>query len=451
MQKSPWFKLTLWMSLLVFPLLMHSSLNAGTTGKIAGVVTDKSTGEPIPGANIIVVGTTLGASSDAEGRYFILNVPPGTYALKVTFIGYKAVTKQNVQVSVDLTTEVNFALEQTVVEGEEVVVLAERPLVEKTLTATASKYSTAELNNTLPVATFNDLLESTPSVYRGYVRGGQKYETKYLIDGVDVSDSYFSYGQGAFGGEVGHTYEGHRPSDEKDNAGVTISQGALEEVTVFAGTFNAEYPAATAGIINVVTKEGGKKFTANFFNRTLATDGRKHEGSNVYSDAAQYFAEKAQLEAAGDPTSLRRAALYTWTPEEARKFYNYDPSDSSSNSRSTELSFNFSGPFTKNGGFFFEGRYNNDIGPFPFERSKHLGASLKAHYNFASNKKLSGMFQFNDGGELFNFVNWKFNPKWKYNMNGAPRYKDLSTMGYLKWTNAISANTFYEVQVSRIS
>ncbi len=450
MQKSPLFRAIVLLAVgaIMLAWLPHSF--AGTTGKIAGVVKDKSTGEPIPGANVIIEGTTLGASTDSQGRYFILNVPPGEYTLRVTFIGYKAVRKQNVRVSVDLTTEINFEMESTVLEAEEVVVVAERPLVEKTLTATASKYSAEELNNTLPVATFNDLLETTPSMYRGYIRGGHKFETKYLVDGVDVSDAYFSYGQGAYGGEVGHPYHGYRTSDDRDNVAVTMSQGALEEVTVFAGTFNAEYPAATAGIVNVVTKEGGQEFKASFFNRTLATNKRRHKGTSVYTDAPFYFAEKEQLQSAGDPTSLRRAALYTWTPEEAREFYNYDPADSSSIGRSTELNFTFSGPLTSKGGFFLEGRYSNDIGPFPFERTKRIGGSLKLHYNLSADKKITGMFQFNDGGELFNFVNWKFNPKWKYNMNAAPRYKDLSTVGYIKWTNAISAKTFYEVQVSHV-
>ena len=60
-------------------------------GKIAGVVKDKSTGEAIPGANVTtdVGGTTIGATTDVDGRYFLLNLPPGTYMVKVTFVGYQ--------------------------------------------------------------------------------------------------------------------------------------------------------------------------------------------------------------------------------------------------------------------------------------------------------------------------------------------------------------------------
>lgn len=100
---------------------------AGTTGKVAGEVKDASTGEAAVGATVTIEGTTLGAAADIEGYYVILNVPPGTYTLNVSSVGYvkKAVTE--VVVRVDLTTTVNVEISETVLEvGEEVVVTSER-------------------------------------------------------------------------------------------------------------------------------------------------------------------------------------------------------------------------------------------------------------------------------------------------------------------------------------
>lgn len=433
--------------LLAVMAFLGSSALAQTAGKIAGTVKDQS-GEALVGANVSIVGTTLGASSDAEGRYFILNVPPGAYTVRASFIGFKAISQENIPVSVGLTSEVNFQLESSVIEGEEVIITAQAPLVEKSLTVSSSKYSSGELNNTLPVATIQDLLETSPSVYRGYIRGGNKYETKTLVDGVDVTDSYFSSGQGAFGGEIGHSYQGMRASDEKDNSGLNQSAGILQEVQVFAGTFNAEYPAATAGIINVVTKEGGQNFSFNLYNRTLAQSGKSHPGTNIYADRDSMFSERDANLNSGNPNLIREGQLMTWTEQDAIDNYNYDPEKGESLSRSHETSLTLSGPIGDKGGFFFEGNYTQDDGAFPFDRTKHIGGSLKLHYNLAPGKKLTGMFQLSDGGELFNFVNWKFNPHYKYFMNGAPRYKDMNTVGYLKWTNAINPKTFYEVQVS---
>ncbi len=441
-------KLNRMLSILTFItiLMAYGSLVfAQTTGKIAGVVKEQANGEVMPGVNVIIVGTSLGASTDSQGRYFIINVPPGTFTVKASFIGYKAIATENVQVSVGLTSHHNFLLETSVIEGEEVVVLAEAPLVEKSQTATASKYGATELNNTLPVANINQLIESTPSVYRGFIRGGSKAETKTLVDGVDVTDAYFSRGQGAYGREAGHFHFNMTPTDERDNGGLTVSASALQELQVFSGTFGAEFPAATAGIVNVVTKEGGRKFTFNVFNRTQVTSGKEHQGSNIYHDADAYLAEGQKFTDEDSP----RGALYTWTPQKAKDEYNYDPSSGESLSRSHETNFTVSGPLGKKGGFFVDAGLNQTDGAFPFDRTKRINGSFKAHYNLASNQKLTGMFQFNDGGEFFDFVNWKYNPRYKFFMEGAPRYKDLSTVGYLKYTHTLNAKTFYEVRASR--
>ena len=84
--------------------LMTGSVYAGVTGKIAGFVRDSNTGEPLPRVNVILEGTLMGASSDVDGYYAILNIPPGVYKVQASYIGYQKVEVVNVKVSVDLTT-----------------------------------------------------------------------------------------------------------------------------------------------------------------------------------------------------------------------------------------------------------------------------------------------------------------------------------------------------------
>ena len=91
-------------------VLLPASLFAATTGKIVGKVTDKEMGGSLPGANVVIEGTLLGAATDVDGRFIILNVPVGTYSLKARFIGYRDVTVQNIRVHAGLTAEVNFAM-----------------------------------------------------------------------------------------------------------------------------------------------------------------------------------------------------------------------------------------------------------------------------------------------------------------------------------------------------
>ena len=115
-------------NLLIFMVfLMTGSVYAGVTGKIAGIVVDAKNGEPLPGVNIILEGTLMGASSDADGFYAILNLPPGIYTVQASYIGYNNVDVVEVKVSVDLTTTINIELSDTTLElSETITVISER-------------------------------------------------------------------------------------------------------------------------------------------------------------------------------------------------------------------------------------------------------------------------------------------------------------------------------------
>jgi hypothetical protein len=122
--------------LLVLFLFISHTVYGSVTGKIQGKVTDKKTGEALPGVNVMVVGTTLGAATDINGEYFILQVTPGEYSVKASMIGYREVIVQNTRVRADLTTNLNFEIEETTVQLDgEVVVTAERPIIQKDVTS----------------------------------------------------------------------------------------------------------------------------------------------------------------------------------------------------------------------------------------------------------------------------------------------------------------------------
>ena len=126
----------------------------------------------------------------------MLNIPPGAYSVEASYIGHQTVRQTQIEVRLDLTTTVDFALKTEAIEGEAITVVAEAPLVERSLTTSRATIGRAELNNTMPVADLQDLINTTPSVFRGYIRGGRKAEAKVLVDGIDVSDTYFRAGEG---------------------------------------------------------------------------------------------------------------------------------------------------------------------------------------------------------------------------------------------------------------
>ena len=119
------------LSVVLLVVLLASAAFAGTTGKIAGTVIDKQTGEPLPGVNVVIAGTTIGAATNIQGEFFIINVPPGKYTLKVNLIGYRPMEITNVEVTIDLTTNIDLDLETETIDMGTITVEAVRPIIER--------------------------------------------------------------------------------------------------------------------------------------------------------------------------------------------------------------------------------------------------------------------------------------------------------------------------------
>ncbi len=238
-------RISLLIALLGLLFILSSSLFAGTTGKIVGIVKDKQTGEPLIGVNIILKGTPLGGATDEDGSFLILNIPPGTYTLLAQYIGYRSVEISNVKVSVDFTTRVNIEMEEATLElGEAVEVVAERNMIRKDLTASQTEVSAEEISR-IPSEEFRDILQLKAGITRDesgafHIRGGRSSEVGYWVDGLSVTD--------VFDGSVA----------------VEVENNAIQSLQVISGTFNAEYGQAMSGIINIVTKEGGETYSGKF-------------------------------------------------------------------------------------------------------------------------------------------------------------------------------------------
>ena len=126
--------------------ILSSFIFSQSSGKLTGKISDASTGEPVAFANVILEGTNYGSASDADGDYLIVNVPPGTYNIIVSYIGYIKIITQNVIVHTDLTTTLDFVLTPTSISLEqEIVIIAKTPLIKKDLTSTESRVTAEEI------------------------------------------------------------------------------------------------------------------------------------------------------------------------------------------------------------------------------------------------------------------------------------------------------------------
>jgi len=110
--------------LILFAFLFTSTLMAQTPGTISGKVVDKSNNEPLIGANVFLIGTSIGMVTDLDGRYMIRSVPPGTYSIRISFISYQSVTVDQVKVESAKDTRLNMTLSAEAIQMNEVTVTA---------------------------------------------------------------------------------------------------------------------------------------------------------------------------------------------------------------------------------------------------------------------------------------------------------------------------------------
>lgn len=220
-------------------LLLVSVINFGQSkSRIVGSVKDAETKEPLIGVNVVLLETYLGASSDVNGKFFIVNVPVGTYSLQVSMIGFTKKKIVDVRVSADRVTTVDIELSSTAFQGQEVLVVAPRNELHKEVSSTQLVVTDEQLSNAAGIREVNSFLEKQPGVSssNGFleIRGGSADQTGTMVNGM-------AYNNAAVG-----------------NAETSIPLSSIEQISLLSGGFNAEYGNFRSGLINVTTKSGNK-------------------------------------------------------------------------------------------------------------------------------------------------------------------------------------------------
>lgn len=251
----------LWaVALVAVGLLTSTVWAAAITGKIVGSVRDQA-GNPLPGTSVFIEGRQLGATTDADGRYFVLQVPPGTYTVEARLVGYQAVRQQNVVVHVDRTTELSFTLRESAIEVEPITVTAVRPVVETDVTS-SQVFITTEQAQDIPVNTLIDALaiQAGISIVNRTaisVRGSTPDEISFQVDGFEQTNAL------------------------EQRSYTAINQAMVQEVQLLTGAFTAEY-SARAAVVNVVTKDPGSIPTASLDGRTIPAR-HQHFGPDAFA------------------------------------------------------------------------------------------------------------------------------------------------------------------------
>jgi len=232
---------------------------AGITGKIAGVIKDAATGEPLPAVNIIIEGTTLGGATDNEGHYFIINIPPGTYTLQASMVGYTVESRTGVIVNVDHTTPVDFNLSVTAIAGEEVTVTAEREIIPMDISASHIVADAEQIIEVPMVTDIAQYIHLQAGIEGNYIRGGGLDQTAFMMDGLIMVDN-----------------QANRPM-------MMVNLSSVKELNIIKGGFNPEYDNVRSGLINIVTKEGSPNLYHGSIDYRYSPPHYKHSGVSIFN------------------------------------------------------------------------------------------------------------------------------------------------------------------------
>ncbi|MBE0645303.1 MAG: TonB-dependent receptor [Bacteroidetes bacterium] len=438
-----------WFLIAVLCILFPAAAMA-QNGKIAGKVTDRETGEPLIGANVMIDGSDRGAASNINGEFVILNVPIGKVTLVASYIGYQQITLRDVLIKSNETTAADFQLPSEAFKVGEVEIIAEKPMVDKNVTNSKSTVTQEEIEN-LPVRGVEGIVALQAGIVSQggtiYVRGSRGDATGYVVDGVNVNDP-------VYGGRA-----------------LSVINNAIAEVNFQAGGYSAEFGGANGGLIMTTTRSGGRQFQVGFeaFTDSWSESGQENflgsynYGNSLYALTAGgplfgpvRFFVAAQNSFVRTPAQYRSAYTLADTydaqlrntaahallaPEEQAKVGIFDPRLGAA---ARKVDYTYPGGYvvnTADQAWTFSGNMTFDLNP--------INIRVGGSYNYSSGRNGSGITSGYQVGRTAEVVNGQL----VYNTNSlylANQQRALMTEGEnyavnLKMTHLLSQNTFYEV------
>ncbi|GAB3289489.1 TonB-dependent receptor [Hymenobacter tenuis] len=227
---------------------------AQSTGILTGIVRDRKTQEVVPGVTVVLEGTELGTSSDAEGRYRLANIPTGSYNVRASFVGYEPLLRANVVITSGNASIINLELNSSSQQLSEVQVVGSRAIRVATAETPLSvqRINTEEIKSN-PGGNFDisKVIQTLPGVGGGgtggtsgfrndiIIRGGAPNENVYYLDGIEVPVINHFQTQGSSGGPTG-----------------ILNVSFIEDVTLSSSAFEARYDNALSSVLQFRQRDG---------------------------------------------------------------------------------------------------------------------------------------------------------------------------------------------------
>ncbi|KAF0151232.1 MAG: TonB-dependent receptor plug [Ignavibacteria bacterium] len=349
---------------LILFLFINSALLIAQAGKakIIGEVIDEATKEPIPGVNVTIVGSAIGAATDIDGKFDVTNLEIGTYQVRVSAVGYNTIVKSDVVVSSAKPTELLFELSQTVIEFEGITVRSGFFSKDPTEIGSIASFSYEEIRRA--PGGFEDVVRAL-SVLPGVaqtnagrndliVRGGAPSENLYIVDGFVVPNINHFGTQGATGGPISF-----------------INLDFVRETSFSTGGFSSLYGDKLSSVLTIDLRDGRKDKIGGKGTISASQFGFNLEGPIGDAGNFLFSARRSYLD------FIFNAAGFNFVPQYydlLSKFtYNID-----SKSR---LSYLFIGAFDNV-------KFNNETSEDKYENSRILGSDQNTYVTGLSYRRL---------------------------------------------------------------
>ncbi|HUM45858.1 MAG TPA: TonB-dependent receptor [Chitinophagales bacterium] len=308
---------------------------------ISGKITDKTDNSELIGVTIMVTGTRFGAVTDENGKYSI-SLPPGTYTLNVSYIGYEKILFTGIVVKEGENKILNIQLNATAVTiDQEIVIIGDRPLIDVEDSKSSSQI-TKEVIEAAPTRAVQGLLNTQTGVVLNpegiHIRGGRTYETGFYIDDVSATDPLAGTG-----------------------FGIDIGTNAIDKIDVTTSAPGVEYGDATSGIVNTKTRTGGDQFALSL--------SLKRDNFGFNADWNSSFNQSTYEAGFGGPIKFKKDA-----PAKLHYF--------------TSFKFNFTDTYIKAPADQIVSSLYPSTFWTPYQDNRWAGM-LKLNYDFSSTKKLS--------------------------------------------------------------
>jgi outer membrane receptor protein involved in Fe transport len=385
-----------------------SLIYAGNTGKIFGKVIDEDTGEPLIGVNVVVKGIGQGASTDEQGEFYLIGVPPGNYNIEFSYIGYAPLTVRDLLVRVDLTSTLDVKIKVEAIEGDEIEVVADRLMVQKDITFTRRLATEEDFVNVPGMESSADVFRMQAgaitdiqpvrlnldngqqlqvrdeSLKNIHVRGGRGGEILYMVDGMPVT----------------HPLYGGRSV-------LDLNVSDVSQIEILSGAFSAEYGQAQSGVVNITTKTGGDILSGNL---EFKTDNGLPGFDNSYNTDYLSFT-------LGGPVRLLGSKLNFFTSG------NLNRTDTWLNNGRTRKELNWLG-------LDLNERQDNNV-------------NLNAKLNYSLTDQINLILSYNDAYKQWSNYNWM----WHLAPNNMAEFNRQTNRYNLRLNHFVSKKTFYNLNV----